>query len=627
MSGPRSIKRARSGSNQTLIRTAPIRIFGALDEDGGRVNEKILVARAEHLLDLVAEMAKVALAEHWNATDAQTFSDPTLPAFAYKAWAKVFGWQPTPSGLHAPSRVVWLALEVAGRTLRSAAHRRQIVNALITAEAATDEPTKAAILAQRLPHNADAVSIRNLDRRLTRFVREQGHRATSFFELEPTPPAVARQALLAATDRQFCQLERDLKAADETVNLRLLLPLRARPRSRADWAWHQLSLRRPEHLTGTPCRPTLRISRGRLLADLPLEREVPAVMSMRPQQPLERVLGLDWGVNSPLVGAIVSVADDRSQPGSDGRPFHFHAAGLLVKIARLGREIDILNAKLAHYARLIPVPGSALAIKAALLTQERDRVATRLRHLNQALGHVASRWAIEQGRAHEADAIVLEELSTLEAGGLGRATNRRVSGAVRGLIAKGIIEKAQLAGIRVIAVNARGTSSRCPGCGGPAHHTAAPDRTSFGYRWLRCQSCDTSLDRDHASAIVIGGRGLAPGAKSVARVASPPSPRPAHGTLPARGPRARIRRQQLARPGAGSPATPHRRLAGYRSAGAGTRIVQGTIQSRTTLPVRVELPLRRLDGLRSAYLGMLRMTPILGVSTAFPDHRAQVSAG
>jgi hypothetical protein len=629
MSGSQSIAQHRSRRRQigtALIRTAPVRIFGATGEDGARINEKILVGRVGYLLELVAEMAETALAAHWNALDADTFADPVLPAFAYKAWAKAFGWPAARADRYLPSRVSWLALEVAGRTLRSATHRRQIVEALIAAEAIADAATRTATLARLLPANTDAVSVRNLGRRLARFALEQGHPASSFFDLEPASPAVARQALLAVSDRQFCRLERVLEDSEPTISLRLLLPLRARPKTRADWAWHQLSLRRPEHLSGTPCRPTLRISRGRLLADLPLERAAPRMAPARTRPP-ERVLGLDWGVNNPLVGAMVS-RDDGGMPGSDGRPLHFHADAILAKIARLGHEVARLNDNLAHYARLAPALGSVLAIKRDLLTQERDRVAARQRHLNQALGHAASRWAIEQGLAHAADAIILEELSSLEAGGLGRATNRRVSGAIRGLIARGVAEKAQVAGIRVITVNPRGTSSHCPGCGEPSHHTPAPDRTMAGYRWLRCPNCGTSLDRDHAAAIRIGGRGLSPVAQTIARVSMPPSPRPPAGTQPARGSRARIRRQSfLERPGARSPATPHRQRAGHRSAGAGTMVVQGTIQSRITLPARVELPIRRLDGLRSAYLGMLRMTPILGVLTPLQDRRAQVSAG
>ncbi|MER7893060.1 zinc ribbon domain-containing protein [Micromonospora sp. NPDC094482] len=91
--------------------------------------------------------------------------------------------------------------------------------------------------------------------------------------------------------------------------------------------------------------------------------------------------------------------------------------------------------------------------------------------------------------------------------GRSRSLNRRLSGAVRGTVFTAIAHLAAKAGIAVVTVPARGTSSGCPRCGGPVTHVKAPDRSAAGYRWATC-SCGLSLDRDHAAAQRITARGL-----------------------------------------------------------------------------------------------------------------------
>src|SRR5262249_3722550 len=102
----------------------------------------------------------------------------------------------------------------------------------------------------------------------------------------------------------------------------------------------------------------------------------------------------------------------------------------------------------------------------------------------------------------------VENLNTLEGRGGSRSLNRRLSGAVRGTVFTAIEHLAAKAGIAVVAVPARGTSSGCPRCGGAVKHVKAPDRPAAGYRWSICD-CGVSLDRDHAAAQRIAARGLA----------------------------------------------------------------------------------------------------------------------
>ena len=301
-----ALRRGRRRRGETLVRTAPVRILRGTCDDRP-VREPDLVARVGWLCALVAELGQSALDARWNAADAALFTSPSLPAFAYKAWSRVYGPTPLPAGLHVPSRVNHMALEQAGRALRSAAFRRAIVAALIAGSSS----------------DADAVSVRNLGRRLARFEREHGRKPVDLLDLEPAAPRLPAQAPLAATDRQLAEISDE---PGELV-LRVMLPLVPRPARRADWAWHAIPLRRPAHLAGAAGRPTLRISGARALADLPVEVERPLQRTTRPL----RVMGFDWGVNVPLVGALVLRTDGGVV--TDGRPVAFRADALLARSA------------------------------------------------------------------------------------------------------------------------------------------------------------------------------------------------------------------------------------------------------------------------------------------------------
>ena len=607
----------------SLVRTAPVRLTRATTDEGTHINERALVARVGYLLTLATDLTTRLLASRWNEADLATYLAPDQAQFAYKAWGQTFGWPDLDEEGYLPSRVGWMALEAAGRTLRSSGFRRDILTALLAADAAP-EKERESVLWHLLPPKTDAVSLRNLRRRLVKFTQEHDCPATSFFDLEPDPPHVARQALLAATDRQLCEMNEK--------EIRLLLPVIPTPQSPADWVWHTIPYRYPSHLEGIPCRPTLRIAGTRLLADIPFERTVPPALSPTPQ----RALGLDWGTHTPLVGALVTLVDGK--PVTDGRPLHFAAPGVQAKIYRLGRQIEELSTKIDAYSRLLKIPldmepdqvvsDHPLTVLRARLWTERLRVSARLHHLLDAFAHAASRWAIESALAAHADTLYLEDLRTMEPE-LGPRQNRAVTLGLRGAIADAITYKAPEVGLTALTVNPRGTSSHCPRCGEPAAHFTAPDSSKPGYRWLRCSgsACGTSLDRDHAGAERIGGRGLAPAAKFVTRTPMARPARPAPGTLPARGSRAKQRRELYEARRASSVATPHRseQSSGYRAAGARTKVVP-TTQPRATFDLpSTERCVRRLDGMRSAFLGLVTCSPILdGRATTGPPNQVTI---
>ena len=133
----------------------------------------------------------------------------------------------------------------------------------------------------------------------------------------------------------------------------------------------------------------------------------------------------------------------------------------------------------------------------------------RIRHLNKALAWSAARWLVDHAIAAGATVIYLEDLATLRAPVAAHAASTAGCLAqVRGIVFTAIGHLAAKAGIAVVTVPARGTSSGCPRCGEPIRHIKAPDRAVAGYRWTIC-SCGVSMDRDHAASQRIAGRGLA----------------------------------------------------------------------------------------------------------------------
>ncbi|WP_223166758.1 hypothetical protein [Nonomuraea sp. SYSU D8015] len=104
--------------------------------------------------------------------------------------------------------------------------------------------------------------------------------------------------------------------------------------------------------------------------------------------------------------------------------------------------------------------------------------------LNDALAWSAARWAVDQAIAARATVIYVEDLRSMEAKGMGRTLNTRLSQAVRGQIVDNMRHLAAEQGIAVVTVPARDTSRHCPQCLVPLRHCKAPDRpTTPGWKW------------------------------------------------------------------------------------------------------------------------------------------------
>ncbi|MET9673666.1 zinc ribbon domain-containing protein [Streptomyces sp. NPDC006482] len=488
-----------------------------VDEKTGEVlTAAVLAERADWAMGLVSGMVADLLAAHWGAADVDALAsgeDPSgrkLPANAWMALRRL-GWTtPPPEGIKVNDRIVRMAQEQAGRTLRSAKWRADLTAGVLTTWPA--DPKK------RTAEEWDAVRdlvpvgrflpssvINSRTRQAIVYLRKNGRLPVDVFELEPAP-RVARMLLLSACDGQQATIERHESDSGRAL-LRLQLPTRPDPRSYADWTWVACPIALPPTIpSGAVLHlPTLRMHQGKVRADLAYTHAVPKVRRTGHAV----ALGVDWGLNTLLCAGAARLHDDGTITalGSGGM---FRAAGIMAKQHRLRRLSEHLHTKADHYQRLAAGEEQhPLTAKQQVLTDEINRVCDRRSNLNDALAWVAARWAVDQAVTAGASVIYVEDLRSMEARGMGRSVNTRMSQAVRGQIVDRMRHLAAETRIAVVTVPARNTSRHCPQCLVPLRHRKAPDRpTVAGWKWAVCGSCGWQGDRDMGAWRRIAARGL-----------------------------------------------------------------------------------------------------------------------
>jgi hypothetical protein len=206
-------KRRASGGTAALTACARAVIRGGIDERTGEVvRARALAGRIGWCAALVSGMAGGVLADHWNAGDVGALAGGVdaagrpLPAAAWMALRRL-GWAAkVTEGITVNDRIVRMAQEQAGRTLRSARWRQQLTSAVLATWPADPqkrtkkewEAVRAAMTGGRhLPSSAYKASTRQI----LRFAGAEGRMPTDLFELQGAPQ-VARLLLLSACDRQ-----------------------------------------------------------------------------------------------------------------------------------------------------------------------------------------------------------------------------------------------------------------------------------------------------------------------------------------------------------------------------------------------------------------------------------------
>ncbi|MFJ8947683.1 zinc ribbon domain-containing protein [Streptomyces sp. NPDC102395] len=493
-------------------------IHSAVDEKTGEVfAASALVERVAWCTDLAAGMVGSLLGEHWNTADVDILAagmdagGRKLPSNAWMALRRL-GWT-VHCGAKVNDRMVRAAQEQAGRCLRSVKWRADVVaGVLATWPADPKRRTEAEWEAVRaaIPGGQYLLSsvIRSRTRQIADFERKNGCLPVDVFELEPVP-RVARMLVLAACDGQQASIERSVTEPTKVL-LRLQLPTRPDPQAYADWSWVACTVTLPPTVPANAVLhlPTLRVAGGKVRADLAYTHPVPRVQCSSHTV----ALGVDWGLNTLLSAGVARLHDDGGITAS-GAGAQFRACGVLAKLHRLRRQSERLHAKTDQYARLA---APALEAKQAVLTEEIRRVSERRSHLNDALAWAAARWAVDQAVTAGATVVYLEDLRSMEAGGMGRTQNTRMSQTVRGQIADRMRHLAAEVGVAVVTAPPANTSKHCPHCLTPLRHRKAPDRpTVSGWKWAICPSCRWQGDRDQGAWRRIAARGLAHQTKTV----------------------------------------------------------------------------------------------------------------
>ncbi len=513
------------GTSRTACARALLR-SGVDEATGQALSQAVLVERVGWCADLVAGMVGGLLAERWNRVDVEVLASGVdaggrrLPSNAWMALRRL-GWTTAvPAGVKVNDRIVRMVQEQAGRVLRSVKWRADLTAGVLAtwpADPRKRTPVEWERVRAAIPGGEQLLSsaIKGRTRQAVRFLTVNGRLPVDVFELEGAP-RVGRMLLLAACDRQQATIERSDTDPGRAL-LRLQLPTRADPRSYRDWTWVACPISLPPTVPASAVLhlPTLRITGRQVRADLAYTHPVPK--TRRTGHTV--ALGVDWGLNTLLSAGALRLQEDGRiiALGAGGQ---FRAAGVLAKQHRLRRLSERLHAKADHYQRLTDGGDRRhdLAGKHTVLRDEIQHVSARRQNLNDALAWAAARWTVDQAIAATATVIYLEDLRSMEAKGMGRNLNTRLSQQVRGKIADRIRHLATEHGVAVVTVPARNTSKHCPQCLTPLRHRKAPDQPTVpGWKWAICphQSCRWQGDRDHGAWRRIAARGLTHQTKTV----------------------------------------------------------------------------------------------------------------
>ncbi|RZL75183.1 MAG: hypothetical protein EOP32_32035, partial [Rhodococcus sp. (in: high G+C Gram-positive bacteria)] len=142
--------------------------------------------------------------------------------------------------------------------------------------------------------------------------------------------------------------------------------------------------------------------------------------------------------------------------------------------------------------------------------------------------------------------IAVEDLTTLETRGHGRANNNRAAQSARRQAVAALAHTAAGAGITVVSVPARGSSAQCPGCDEPLSRPG-------GYHTAWCPRCRVGGNGDHIAGVNLAKRALLGKNKAILRRGQLPAVRVAeharvhrcrdkNGPTPSRPRHRRVRR-------------------------------------------------------------------------------------
>ena len=142
-----------------------------------------------------------------------------------------------------------------------------------------------------------------------------------------------------------------------------------------------------------------------------------------------------------------------------------------------------------------------LEAKIATRKKLRTDLGAKRARVNRELTFHFAGWAAGYAAETGATTIAIEDLSTLQAGGIGRRNNNKVAQSARRKAVDATTHLGARAGLEVIEVPARGTSAHCPGCDAELTRPG-------GYHRARCRPCGLQGNRDQVAAVNIAKRAI-----------------------------------------------------------------------------------------------------------------------
>jgi putative transposase len=477
-------------------------------------------ADALRLLDASRQVVNAALIALWPRLD-EFVGEQAGPA-----WKQVVAMIDPPA--RHGDRQWRCEAETVGRLMRGQAQRKQVFLMILPIltdgfirpqtekrPAGKNRPAiKEAITAlqETLEDDAAFVTLQNVIEQCCNVFLQTGAFPTAYEELQSAPLLKVGMLTYAGDDGprlgQSYRLSLDLEAGTAQLVFRF-------PDETGIWQW-----RKTPTLLALPQIVQDRLKQGERMAPTLREHVRPdgsriAVLDFIVQVPkapspdwstVERLIGFDWGVNT-LITAVV--LDAQSQQVS--RPWFLQTGGIDGHQARTRRQIDQLKAKRERCPADDP--------RRVFYDQEIARCWRLYEARNRELAHLAANVLLLLACAFGCRLISGESLKTLKSTGRGKGVrgkwrNWRNNTTIRSEIWRILRYKSHLAGICFRSERPGGTSHTCPRCGKSAQTYRSPrlehrsQPITWG-RWLVCEHCSYSADRDYVAAVNIARLGAA----------------------------------------------------------------------------------------------------------------------
>ncbi|THF71549.1 hypothetical protein E7T06_02755 [Deinococcus sp. Arct2-2] len=481
-----------------VVRSTPLRVNQAWTADGLPLDRVLVEQRCHWLLDLTAEVGTLTAASWWTpghfdqlATGESPDGRP-LPKCGHAA-ARRMGWHTVvPDEVYLPDRFkrgVRVRLMALWQARLGDVDLFPVMREEVDLAGEFDAGQVRATSAGQWATNQQ---LDRLAQSLTRFRKTAEHDPQHLTEVF-LPPVIRRPVLpLSCMDDQFVEMTVD----EDRLELKLKLPVVARPVRREDWVWHRICLSVPasRRNLGEWSLPDLRRDEEKILFSA-----VQTSQGAMWKQPTA-ALGVDWSPSALVVAAVVKTHAGRLL--TTGEATGFDEAGRISKLLRLQREEEFTRRKARRIGALLAGQAcEVLSDKHQTLSAHQDALSRKRMYLGRDLAWHAANHLVTLAGQCGAGLIAFEDLRDFDPSGRGAFQNNRSSQSVRGQVYAATEQLAARQGIEVVSVPPRGTSAQCAGCDAPLER---PE----GYHSAHCPACGLSGGRDVMAAVNIAKRAV-----------------------------------------------------------------------------------------------------------------------